>query len=74
MAFAERHVTTAEAALEGLAEDGLAVIDNVLDAAEVARLKELLDIEIESDRAAGTLFHDGGDRNERLLDVTARIP
>lgn len=72
MEFQPRHVGSVEAALEGLAADGLAVIDRVFDAGQVERLKGLLDAEIERDREAGILFHDGADCNERLLDITAR--
>lgn len=74
MTFTAREVTTPEAALAALAEDGLAVVPEVLRPVEVQRLKALLDAEIERDRAAGVLFHDGPDCNERLLDITARHP
>jgi fumagillin biosynthesis dioxygenase len=72
MDFEIKHVDTAEDALKFLAEDGVVVIDNVLDRQAAQHLRAILDEEIERDRAAGILFHDGDDCNDRLLDITAR--
>lgn len=72
MSFDVKHVTTVDDARKFLAEDGVVIMDNVLDASEVATLHKLLDAEIERDRKAGVLFNDPDDTNERLLDIASR--
>jgi ectoine hydroxylase-related dioxygenase (phytanoyl-CoA dioxygenase family) len=72
MGFALKHVTSADDVRHHLQQDGVVVIDNVLDGDEVGTLRALLDAEIECDLAAGTLFRDQGDCNERLLDIVCR--
>ncbi len=72
MGFEIRHVDSAKGIRTHLEEDGLAIIDDVLCEDEVATLRHLLDEEIARDEAAGILFRDQDDCNERLLDVTAR--
>lgn len=72
MAFELKHVESAEDVRRHLEQDGVVVIDDVLDAGQVAHLRGLLDREIERDIAAGALFRDQGDCNERLLDIVCR--
>ena len=67
-----KHVDCADDVRHHLQEDGAVVIDNVLDAGQVPTLRALLDEEIERDNAAGALFRDQEDCNERLLDVVCR--
>jgi ectoine hydroxylase-related dioxygenase (phytanoyl-CoA dioxygenase family) len=72
MAFELKHVDSADDVRRHLQEDGVVVIDDVLDAGHVALLRGLLDREIERDIAAGALFRDQDDCNERLLDIVCR--
>jgi ectoine hydroxylase-related dioxygenase (phytanoyl-CoA dioxygenase family) len=72
MSFQVKHVDNVDDIVKYLAEDGAVVLDNVLDKSEVAHLRGLLLEEIENDRQAGVLFHDGEDSNERLLDIVNR--
>lgn len=70
--FAPKHVTSADDVRRHLQEDGVVIIDDVLAPGEVTRLRALLDREVESDIAAGLLFRDQDDCNERLLDIVCR--
>jgi ectoine hydroxylase-related dioxygenase (phytanoyl-CoA dioxygenase family) len=72
MAFELKHVDSAHDVRHHLQEDGVVVIDNVLDASQVSTLHTLLDEEIERDLALGVLFRDQEDCNERLLDIVCR--
>jgi ectoine hydroxylase-related dioxygenase (phytanoyl-CoA dioxygenase family) len=72
MGFEIRHAATVAEVIAYLAEDGVVVMDAVLGKAEVADLRARLFVEIEKDRLAGTLFRDGEDCNERLLDIVNR--
>jgi ectoine hydroxylase-related dioxygenase (phytanoyl-CoA dioxygenase family) len=72
MSFEAKHVDPVDDVIKYLAEDGVVIMDNVLDKDQIAYLGGLLRQIIEEDRRAGVLFQDEGDSNERMLDITAR--